>query len=143
MRILQCCVHSTLLYGSETWTLNKVLEKKIEAFEMWTFRRIGKISWKEKKTNKEVCEILDQTPSLLKTIKTRKLKFCGHTSRHNSITKHILYGGTEGERPRGRPPRVWLDDVKSWTGLSVEECSAKSHEREEWRVIASRPLPKR
>ena len=51
-RILKCYVHSVLLYGSETWTLNKELERKINAFEMWPIRRMGRISWKDKKTNK-------------------------------------------------------------------------------------------
>ena len=140
LRILQCYVHSTLLYGSETWTLNKNLEKRIEAFEMWTYRRIAKISWTERKTNKEVCDILELKPTLLNTIKGRKLKFFGHTKRHTTIQKHLLEGKVEGKRPRGRPIRSWLDDVKGWTGLSAAECSTKAKDRDEWRTISRRPL---
>ena len=106
LRVLQCYVHSTLLYGCETWTLNKELEKKIEAFEMWTFRRMGKISFKDRKTNKEVCDILEVTPTLLNTIKTRKLRYFGHTKRHTGILKHIMEGKVHQKRPRGRPPRA-------------------------------------
>jgi hypothetical protein len=56
MRIVKCYVYSVLLYGSESWTLTKMTEDKINAFEMWVYRRIGNISWKEKKTNKAVLE---------------------------------------------------------------------------------------
>ena len=51
LRIARCYVYSILLYGSESWTLNKMMEDKINAFEMWVNRRIGHLSWKEKKTN--------------------------------------------------------------------------------------------
>ena len=52
-------IYSILMYGSETWTLNKQLEDRIDAFEMWVYRRIGRTSWKEKKTNKEVLTTLN------------------------------------------------------------------------------------
>ena len=110
---------------------------------MWTFRRLGKISWKEKKTNQEVCDILDIRPTLLKVIKTRKLRYFGHLRRHQTITKDILEGSVEGKRGRGRPTRTWIDNVKTWTGLSAAECSQQAVNREEWRVISSRPQPKR
>ena len=102
IRVLKCYVHSALLYGSETWTLSKKLERRIEAFEMWTYRRMGKISWKEKKSNIEVCRMLEVKQSLLKEIKTRKLKFFGHVKRHESLCKQTLEGKINGKRPRGR-----------------------------------------
>ena len=112
LRLTKCYVYSVLLYGSETWTLNRNLEKKIEAFEMWIFRRMGKISWTEKKTNKEVCAMLNIQPTLLKTIQSRKLKYFGHIKRHHTICKEILEGKIEGKRARGRQRRTWLDDIK-------------------------------
>ncbi|RUS72729.1 hypothetical protein EGW08_019511 [Elysia chlorotica] len=87
--------------GLETWTLSKEIEKKINSFEMWTFRRLGKISWTEKKTNKDVYTTLGIQPSLLKTIKTRKLKYFGHVRRHQTIQKVILEGMVDGKRARG------------------------------------------
>ena len=85
LRLAKCYVYSVLLYGLETWTLNRNLEKKIEAFEMWIFRRLGKISWTAKKTNEEVCAMLNVQPTLLKTIQSRKLKYFGHIKRHYTI----------------------------------------------------------
>ena len=52
--LTQCYIWSTLLYGCETWSLTPTLEKKLRSFEMWTYIRLGRISWKEKKTNKAV-----------------------------------------------------------------------------------------
>ena len=143
LRILKCYVHSVLLYGAETWTLNITTEKKIQSFEMWTFRRIGKISWKERKTNEEVCNILGIQPSLLNQIKTRKLKYFGHTTRHPSIQKEVVEGYVDGKRKRGRPARAWIDDIKDWTGLPAAECTRRAREREEWRAIASQPRSRR
>jgi hypothetical protein len=62
-------VYSILLYGAESWTLNKMMEDKINAFEMWLYRRIGHISWKEKTTNKTVLEKLGMKHDLLKEVK--------------------------------------------------------------------------
>ena len=61
---------------------------KIEACEMWFLRRLGKISWKQKLKNEEVLKQEETKKSLLNTIKVRKLKFFGHTTRHNSIMKN-------------------------------------------------------
>ena len=133
------CILSSAIYGSETWTFNKNLEKMIEAFEMWIFRRMGKISWTEKKTNKEVCAMINIQPTLLKTIQSRKLKYFGHIKRHHTICKEILEGKIEGKRARGRQRRTWLDNIKDWTNLSVQECTRQAKNRKKWRVISSRP----
>ena len=58
---------------------------------------------------------------LLNTVKSRKLKYFGHIKRHSTICKVILEGDVEGKRHRGRPPRKWNDDIKSWTGHSLAE----------------------
>jgi len=56
MRMVKCYVHSALLYGSETWTINKKMEDKICAFEMWTYRRMAKVSWTERKTTQKCAQ---------------------------------------------------------------------------------------
>ena len=100
MRIARCYVYSILLYGSESWTLNKMMEDKINAFEMWAYRRMGHISWKEKKTNKAVLEKLGMKQDLLNEVKTRQLKYFGHIKRHDSLLKNILEGRVEGKHSK-------------------------------------------
>ena len=72
-RIAKCYIWSTLLYGAETWTLTKVTSDKLEAFEMWLYRRMLRISWKEHKTNREVLHKIKTKRSLLNTIKKKEM----------------------------------------------------------------------
>ena len=96
-------MYSIFTYGSETWTLTNVLEDRIKAVDIWCLRRIGRVSWKEKKTNVEVCKLLKTEQTLPPKIKTRKLQYFGHTERQNSLLKMALEGKVEGKRPSGRP----------------------------------------
>src|ERR1700733_10483390 len=71
-RLIKTLVWSTVLYGSETWTMRKEDIKKLEAFEMWTWRKMEKISWTEQKTNEELLEMIDEERKLMKTIRERQ-----------------------------------------------------------------------
>ena len=82
-RIAKCYIWSTLLYGAETWTLTKVTSNKLEAFEMWLYRRMLRISWKEHKTNADVLHKMKTKRSLLNTIKKRKCQYFGHIIRED------------------------------------------------------------
>ena len=73
IRTVECYVFPVLMYGMEAWTLTKVLEKKIEAFEMWIYRRLLKISWVDHVTNDEVLRRVGKNIELLLNIKKRKL----------------------------------------------------------------------
>ena len=75
MRIVKCYIYSTLMYGSETWILNKQMEDRINAFEMWIYRRIGRTSWKERKTNTEV----------MAKLKVKKRTTNGYKNQTNKI----------------------------------------------------------
>jgi hypothetical protein len=72
MRLIKCYIYPTLLYGSETWTTNKNLEDRINAFEMWVFRRLGRISWKERLTNESVLKRIGMKRELLLDLKIRQ-----------------------------------------------------------------------
>ncbi|KAI5735070.1 hypothetical protein M8J77_013749 [Diaphorina citri] len=137
LRLLKTYVFSILTYGSEAWTVNKIFGKKINAFEQWCYRRMLKVSWIEKVTNKEILRRMGkEKPELLNIIRERKLKFAGHMIRGSSgqLLLDIIEGNIDGRRPRGRPRRVWLDDVKEWLGLSTyEECKDLAMNRELFR----------
>ena len=137
-RLLVCYIFSVILYGCETWTLTKPLIDKLEACEMWFFRRMGKISWKEKTTNQAVLTKLNLKRSLMNTIKERKLAYFGHTKRHPSMMRNILEGKMQGKRPKGRPRAQWADIIKEWTGCSLNECTRLARNRDAWRRSLSR-----
>ena len=91
MRLIKCYVWSTLLYGVETWTITKTLTKRIDAFEMWTYRQMLRISLKEHKPNEEVLNMMKTSLKLMKIIKKRKCEYFGHFKRRpNSIQRLLL-----------------------------------------------------
>ena len=104
--IAKCYIWSTLLYGAETWTLTKVTSDKLEAFEMWLYKRMLRISWREHKTTGEVLHKMKSKRSLLNTIKIRKCQYFGYIIRGNGVQRLLMEGRINGSRGRGRP-RKW------------------------------------
>ena len=98
-------------------------------------RKILHVSWTAKKTNEWVLNKAGVNRELLDTVKTRKLAYYGHTMRKqgNCLEKEIMQGTTPGVRRRGRPRTAWIDNIKSWTGLSVEESIRMTENRDKWR----------
>ena len=143
LKILKCYVFSIFMYGAEAWTLSKVLESKIEAFEMWCLRRIGQISWKDKVTNKDVLTKLNTERQLLYDVQRRKLIYYGHIKRRNNILTTACEGKLDGKRPRGRPRNNWYGDIREWTKLSAYECTSMATDRQFWSVISRQPSKRR
>lgn len=104
-------VWSVLLYGCETWALRKQDIQRLEAAEMWIWRRMLKISWTEKKSNEWVLKEIHETRKLITNIEKRKAKFVGHTLRHNEFLTTILEGKVLGKKGRGRPRKAHLDSM--------------------------------
>ena len=104
---------------------------------MWVYRRIGRISWKAKKTNKYVLETLGMKRAILGEIKSRQIKYFGHIKRHDTLLKFLLEGKVEGQRARGRQMYKWEGNIKRWTKYSLAECTIKARDRECWRSIAA------
>uniref|UniRef100_A0A8D8L8K4 Craniofacial development protein 2 n=1 Tax=Cacopsylla melanoneura TaxID=428564 RepID=A0A8D8L8K4_9HEMI len=133
LRMLRCYVFSVLLYGVESWTLTETIMKKIEAFEMWTYRRILKIKWTDKITNEEVLRRLNKDKEILFTIKKRKLEYFGHIVRNPTkyhVPVVILEGSnTTGNRGRGRPRTHWIQNLIQWFNVSNETLFEKARDR--------------
>ncbi|GFR69487.1 retrovirus-related Pol polyprotein from type-1 retrotransposable element R2 [Elysia marginata] len=101
--------------------------------------RMARISWKEKKKNKEVLEEIGlKHTGLLKTVKTRQLAYYGHIRRHQSLQKSIMEGKINGKRQRFRKRESWLGNIEETTTRRINECCEVALDREEWRrTIAS------
>lgn len=95
------------------------MEDKIEAFEMWLYRRMLKVSWTAKVTNVDILKIMKKKKEVLATVKRRKIAYFGHLHRHAKydILKIIIEGKIEGKRGRGRRKMNWLDNIKKWTDI--------------------------
>ena len=147
-RLIDCYVFSVLTYGCEAWTLTKDLVKRIDAFEMWIYRRMLGITYRDRVTNVEVLRRMECALSFVERIAKRKMKYAGHVMRGSSgrLTLNILEGHIEGRRRVGRPRRGWIDDIKNWTdptggggvGVTYGDLKRSAENRERWRELVRR-----
>lgn len=124
IRLLRCYVFSTLFYGVESWTLTEASSIKLEAFEMWLYRRIQRIPWTERITNTEVLRRMGKEKEVLNTVKTRKLQYLGHIMRNESryvLLQKILQGKVYGARGVGRRRISWLKNLRTWFNQSTTQ----------------------
>ena len=93
------------------------------------------VSWTAKKTNQWVLNKDGVKRKLLDIVKARKLAYYGHTMRKQGscLEKEIMQGPMPGARRRGRPSTAWMDNIKMWTGLPVEESIRMTEDRDKWR----------
>src|SRR5580698_10282718 len=110
-KIIKTVVCMVALYGSETWALKKDEIQRLNALEMWIWRRMEKVSYKNRKTNEEVLDIVGEERSLIETIVRRKKNWIGHILREG-LLKDVIEGRMEGKPPRGRKRIGMLDDLK-------------------------------
>uniref|UniRef100_A0A8D8SMX4 Craniofacial development protein 2 n=1 Tax=Cacopsylla melanoneura TaxID=428564 RepID=A0A8D8SMX4_9HEMI len=96
LRLLRCYVFSILFYGVESWTLTEASSKKLDAFEMWLYRRILRIPWTAKVTNKDVLRRMKKEMEVLNTVKVRKLQYLGHIMR-NENRYFLLQNSIQGK----------------------------------------------
>lgn len=110
-KIVKTIVWSVALYGAETWTLRKEDERRLNALEMWLWRRMEKISWKAKRTNESVLELVGERRQLLDVIVQRKKNWIGHVLRGDGLMREVMEGKMEGKRPKGRPRIGMLEEL--------------------------------
>jgi hypothetical protein len=140
LRLMRSLVWSVALYGCETWTLRMEDKRRISAFEMTTYRKLLRVSWREFRTNESILEELRPEQRLLEVVKKRKLNYFGHMIRADKLPAFICQGYVDGKRSRGRPRRRWMDDVEEWTGMAMVDCVRSARDREKWKKLASSSL---
>lgn len=142
MRLVRTLIFSIFLYGSESWTIRAIDRKKIDAFEMWCWRRMLRIPWTAKRTNKSILDQLGIKTRLSAVCYQRILGYFGHIARRqpDNLDKLVVVGKVEGKRPRGRSPSRWCDQVTTHTGLSVTNAMREAENRSRWKEITKRAL---
>jgi len=137
-RMLNCYVFPVARYACESWTLND--ERCINSFEQWRYRRMMKIKWTDEISNEEVLQrIRERELCLYISVKKQKMAFTGHVLRGSSGKDllDVLEGKLKlnSKLTQGRPRKMWLDDIKSWTGLdSYEKIKNFVNDRKSWRA---------
>ena len=136
-RMVKALVWSVALYGSETWTLRKEDIQRIQAFEMWIWRKMEKISWTAHVSNEEVLFLVQEQRSLMQVIKQRQANWIGHVLRHDCLLKTVLEGKMERKRSRGKPRRKMLDLLVEQEDkkISYEELKRGAQSRVGWPIV--------
>ena len=136
---MKCYVWSTLLYGSETWTMKKDMINRLEAMEMWILRRMMRIPWTARITNEEVMRRAGVQRTLIKEIKKRQLYFLGHILRAEGLERECLLGKIEGKRARGRQRIKFMDALLKEIayGQRVVDLVRLADDRQRWRSMVS------
>uniref|UniRef100_W5NIE2 Reverse transcriptase domain-containing protein n=1 Tax=Lepisosteus oculatus TaxID=7918 RepID=W5NIE2_LEPOC len=126
------------MYGCESWTLKKADRKRLDAFELRCWRRLLRIPWTPRVTNKEVLERIKPEISLEGKITRLRLTYFGHVMRSDSLEKPMMLGMVSGTRRRDLQRTRWLDAIKMDTGLSKEQLKEKVLDRKVWREMTYR-----
>ena len=113
-------------------------KRRLEAFEMWCYRRMLKISWMDKVTNVEVLERIADGRLLWSNIVRRRNEWIGHIMRHEGLLKLIIEGRVEGKNRRGRPRLEFIQQIIKDQGCdSYVEMKRKADRREDWKMATN------
>ncbi len=116
LRLIKCYIWSTMMYGCETWTISEAMKKQLEATEMWTLRRMLKISWIRMMKNDDILRRAGTERQLMKSIVQRQCSFLGHVLRRRGIEHQVVTGKVEGKRERGRQRLTFLEWLSKCLG---------------------------
>ena len=140
VKIIQTMVFPIVTYGSESWTVMKEDRRKIDAFELWCWRRACRVKWTDKVTNKSILTWVAPYNKLSLDARILKLKmsYFGHVMRRNGMEKDIMLGKVGGRRRRGRQRMRWMEGILTETGNGLKELRELVESRHEWRAFIHR-----
>ena len=112
VHLVKTMVFSVVMYGCESWTVEKAERQRIDAFELWCWRRLLRVSWTERRSNQSILKEINPGISLEGMMLKLKLQYFGHLMRRvDSLEKTLMLGGIGGMRRRGQQRMRWLDGI--------------------------------